>query len=53
MENLIGKVKGHLDLINRKASAQKSEDLGTKFKKKRHLLYPLRSCIRCVLGIHQ
>lgn len=35
MENLIGKVKGRLDLINRKASAQKSEDLGTRFKKKK------------------
>ena len=32
MENWIGKVKDSLDLINRKVSAQKSEDIGTRFK---------------------
>lgn len=44
MENLIGKVKGCLDLINRKVSAQKSEDLGTRFKKTKNT--------SCILSIH-
>lgn len=54
MENRIRKVKDRLDLINRKVSAQKSEDMGAKFKQtNKHLLYPLHSCIMCVLGIYQ
>lgn len=43
MENRIRKVKDRLDLINRKVSAQKSEDMGTKFKK---------TNTSCILSIH-